>query len=244
MRDPGRWTVLTRSTHRRSSLPAAVICSTVVAALSAAACGSQRTPSGDASEHAAACHGVDVSLLRSTLYDYEPWGSPAELYRHGAQDLIVSGTVVGFSQGPVVPVDGDPEFPDRYVVMTVDVDAVIRGAATSPLLHEDQVFIGIDQGPVDSMSREPISDIAAFDKAVPKGTAAILFVGAGRPGVARRATTDVPTGATLGGVGPQGLYLDDCGALTGGTDDIPGTAAWQAVTSLDALRALLTRLAA
>lgn len=222
---------------------ARLVVAALLVCLTVTACGLEQSSGEDNGVgDAESCNSVDVSILRQARADYEPFYSLEELYENGSQEVVVSGRIAGFSSGPIVPVSGDPEFPDRHVIMTVKVDTVLAGEKSSPLVHDGFVFVPLLQGPVDSETMEPIHDVAAFEKALPEGTEAVLFLSPAPPKLAELAKETVPGGGSLGAVGPQGLYLDNCGELVGGTDDIPGTAEWEKFTSTEGLEAGVTRL--
>ena len=202
------------------------LCSVAAVLLFATACGTAQEPEHAENESSAdPCRPVDVSLLRTSLYDYEPYLSLEALYFEGNQQVVVSGRISAFSDGPTVPVIADPQFPKRYVIMAVEVDGVLAGGSES-LIADSTVYVPFEQGPVDGETGDPIYDVAAFSTALPKGTAVVMFLGRARQEVAEAAEAAIPAGATLGAVGVQDFYLDSCGELVGGVDDIPGSAGW------------------
>lgn len=220
-----------------------LVTTATLVSLGLTACGDAQGPEvGIATKNTEACSHLDLDVLR-VLADYDPKLSLEELYEEGNQEVIVTGTVDGFGEGPAVPVEGEREFPERYVVMIVKAEAVLAGPSDSPLLHDGYAYVPLEQGPVDAETGAPVEDPVTFGKALPRGTRTVLFLGHARPQIADRGDGAVPAGAVLGAVGPQDLYLDDCGQLVGGLDYIPGTDGWAQYTTIEELEAGIERLA-
>lgn len=199
------------------------------ALLSACGEGSLASASVSAEE---TCRGLDVEVLRAIAYNYEPYDSLAEQQREGRQTAIVKGTVKGFLPGPELPVAGDPQYPDRYVLMEITVDQTLAGHL-GELAPNGLMYVPVPQGPVYAVTRQPVNGVDDFAAAVPAGTVVVAFAGPAREDLAEAA--ELPGDAHLAGVGVQGLYLDDCGNLVGGFHDIPGNADWNRYPTLDAL---------
>jgi hypothetical protein len=155
--------------------------------------------------------------------------------------MILSGQIAGFTQGPIVPVSGEPEFPERFVVMQVDVSRTLV-MRDERLVDRDSVYIPVPQGPVDAETSEPVYSVKAFERAIPSGTKVVVLAKPAVPDLARL-NRGLPIGAEFTSTGIQGLFLDDCGEMIGGFDDVPGTQGWSRLKTIEQLEAGVERLA-
>lgn len=205
------------------------------------ACGTETPSSREAASANSDCSPVDVSLLRTVSYDYEVALSPADVLKKYDPEAIVTGRVESFTAARPVTVSGDPEYPDHQMLMKVAVEDVIS-ARSDDLIKDGAVYLSLPQGPVISETREPLYSDSDFARAIPPETRVILILGNPRPELIESAQEALPPGARLAATGLQGMYLDNCGAIVGAVDDIPGASAWREVKTVEDFEAVLRRL--
>lgn len=179
------------------------------------------------------CVAVEEDVLRSVRSDYEQAPSLPAAPSRQDPDLVVTGEVVRFSNGPEMPVEGDPGHPSRYVVMEVRVTSV-EHAKSQALISEGSVFVPVPQGPVLAGTGAPALTPADFDAAIPPATRVALALGPASPWVEDPTSAVTSEGAPLAAAGLQGFLIDDCGELVGGFEEKAATQAWREIDSIHA----------
>jgi hypothetical protein len=144
---------------------------------------------------------VDVSVLHFAASDYVAARTPAENAKADWADVIVSGTVEGFTAGRSHRIAPNSP-PAHKIVLRVNVDQKLKGAAkyTTDGKVYVELWAGSDANP------------ARFEKAVPKGTKVVVF--GSEVLIANDAGTDGadnghPVGTLLlSGLHPQSLFFE------------------------------------
>lgn len=181
---------------------------------------------------------VDLSILRSVMYDYEPVPDPVTYARRPLVDMVVSGTVTTVLEGPSLP-DLTGEDPQHVVVLKIAVDDILAAGDTSRI-QDGYIYLLAPQGPIGSETLKPIRGLDDWNKQIPTGTKVTAFVG--EPGKHLKGALTGEWAKTLPvAAGSQGLIIETCGKLVGGFDDLAGPG-WTEYDSLSDLGLALAQV--
>jgi hypothetical protein len=187
----------------------------VVATLASAGCAGHAGSSADAKLRTVRPSvSNNLSVLRRVEYDHVVFESPAALAEF--VDVVVSGSVEGFARGWELDTADLPE-PDRYVIMSVRVDHLLKGPAGS--VKAGRIYVNLPQGVLDT--------IGDFRKTLPSGTSVVLFLQRVRPDKLAGPGDRVigwgrghPAGSMLYQPFPQGMILERRHRIIGGIEDL------------------------
>ncbi|GII85183.1 hypothetical protein Ssi03_31730 [Sphaerisporangium siamense] len=187
-----------------------------VALLAAGACGSgnaDMAATSDATKQAAMP--LDLSPLRSHSYNFAPKRTPEELARQSYVKVTAVGTVEGWQEGPTF-ITEPSNTPYMRVYMVVRLDKTFKKLEADHALRGGRVYVDLDRGPINTLDgRTPLTSMADFERAVPKGTKVALFL-TNTPKISDR-VQDAQRTAPVRPLAPhpQGMIIEKPSGLSG-----------------------------